>query len=150
MRYQIIEATPAHVLGLRDRLRAGDVEEVTCIGSSPSRALWRSYRASVIRRTMIVDGTVAAVGGCGGSVLVGVGQPWLLTAPEVESLPVSFVREGRAEIGKFLELFPKLENIVLAKYSRACRFLQVLGFQLDEAVATGPHGALFRRFWMER
>jgi hypothetical protein len=148
--YQIIEATPAHVLALRDRLRADDREEITCVGGTPARALWRSYRGSVIRRTFMVDGEIAAIGGCGGSVLAGIGQPWLLTAPEVERVPVAMVREGRAEIRKMLELFPRLENIVAAKYGRACKWLGLLGFELGAPFAVGPQRAMFRQFWMER
>lgn len=148
--YTIIEATPAHLLALRDRLRAEDRAEITCAGWTPRRALWRSYRGSVIRRTVLIDGMVAAIGGCGGSVLAGVGNPWLLTAPEFERLPVAMVREGRAEIAKMLGLFPRLENMVAAEYRRACRFLEVLGFVLEAPVPVGPSAARFRRFWMER
>lgn len=149
-RYEIMEATPAHVMALKERLRDDDRDELQCAGQTSAKALWRSYRASIVRRTVMVDGIVAAVGGCGGSVLAGVGQPWLLTAPQIERIPVSFVREGRDEVQRLLGLFPRLENIVLERYGRACRFLTVLGFQLDEARPMGPRGAMFRRFWMER
>lgn len=148
--YEIIEATPAHIMALKERLRDDDRAELQCAGTTAAKALWRSYRASIVRRTVIVDEVVAAVGGCGGSVLAGIGEPWLLTAPEIERIPVSFVKEGRAEVAKLLGLFPRLENIVVARYARACRFLTVLGFQLDEARPMGPQGAMFRRFWMER
>lgn len=150
MTHFITECRPAHLRAIRDRLRAEDAREVACTGVTAAAALWTSYRASVLRRAVIVDGAVAAVWGCGGSAMGHLGQPWLLTAPEIERIPVTLVREGRREVAAMTAIYPRLENYVAAEYARACRFLELLGFELDAAVPIGLNGALFRRFWMDR
>lgn len=146
----LTECRPAHLRAIRDRLRTDDAREVACTGMTAGAALWSSYRASILLRAAIVDGVVAAVWGCGGSAMGHKGNPWLLTAPEIERVPVAMVREGRREVAAMAAIFPRLENFVAADYSRACRFLELLGFELDAAVPIGLNGALFRRFWMER
>lgn len=150
MSVEIVDTNRYHLLALRGRLRAGDCLEIAATGASQARAIWRSYRASVVSRTGIVDGKVAAVWGCAGPVLGGVGEPWLLTAPEVERVPLRFVRQGREELARMLSLYPVLQNYVAADYKQACRFLEVLGFTLGEPIACGPHMALFRQFTARR
>lgn len=149
LRYRIVEAEPAHLRAIRNRLRTDDLLEITALCQTSPQALWRSYSASTFRRAAIVDGEVAAVWGCAGSSLGLIGVPWLLTAPEVERIPVAMVREARAEVGKMLGLYGFLENIVAARYVRACKFLEVVGFRLDDPMPVAS-GVMFRRFWMER
>jgi hypothetical protein len=148
-RYTIVESTPEHVRLLRGRLRQGDMAELLCMGISAPKALWRSYKESVVRKSVYVDGQLAAMWGCSGSVLGGVGCPWLLTAPEIELIPIAFVKEARAEAQSMLALFPLLENYVVANYVKACRFLEVVGFSLDEPIIA-KNGTPFLRFWMEK
>ncbi len=149
-RYRIVDMKPAHLLEIRNRLRSGDAMEITCLGLGISRALWRSYRSSLISRTAYVDGEIAAVWGCGGSALGGIGEPWLLTSPAIEKIPVSFVREARQEVNAMLGIFPVLQNYVAANYRQACRFLECVGFDLGEAFPAGPARAPFRQFRKER
>ncbi len=148
-RYEIREACPGDVELLQ--LRAEDTAEVTCGGfRSGLEALRASQAASLLAWTMLIDRQPIAMGGCAGSPLGAVGSPWLLTSSQVETLPMSFVREARAKALQLLELFPRLENWVLADYGRACRFLELIGFSLDKPMVMGMAGARFRRFWMVR
>ena len=146
MSFTITTALPLHLSALRSRLRTGDRMELTCMGLTPARALWLSYRASLVRRVALIDGQPIAAWGCAGVALGGVGEPWLLTAPEVERSPVRMVRAARGEVDLMLEIYPTLRNYVAAEYRQACRFLEVLGFQLGEPFALGPKRALFRHF----
>ncbi len=148
-RYEIRPARAADVELIR--LRAEDTAEVTCGGfRSGLEALQASHAASTLAWTMLIDHQPIAMGGCAGSPLGAIGTPWLLTSSQVETLPRAFVREVGAKACQLLELYPRLENWVLADYSRACRFLEILGFSLDEAIPMGLQGAKFRRFWMVR
>jgi hypothetical protein len=126
----------------------GDICEILSEGITPAQALERSYRTSVWSRTLLIDGEIAAVGGCAGTLLSGIGHPWLLTTAAVERIPVGFVREGQRQIAEMLTMFPVLENCVDAKYAQACRFLGVLGFSLGEPFRAAQ--GVFRRFRMER
>lgn len=145
---EIVPATQRHADYLRDRLRMGDLLEVTCLGVSPAEALRASLAGSIFARTGISDGRIAAMWGCGGSPLGGVGEPWLLTTAEVERIPISMVRVARREVGAMLGLFPVLVNFVAADYRQACRFLEVVGFTLGPAFQFS--GAPWREFRMVR
>lgn len=150
MSYYVIEGKPSHLSDLRKNLRAKDRLEMTCLGLSEKFAMRKTFQASIMRKTAIVDGEVGAMWGCGGPLMGGIGEPWLLTADVVERVPIGFVKEGRKAVGDMLEIFPKLENYVADSYQEACKFLFVLGFTLGEPFALGPNKSLFRKFSLER
>lgn len=146
----IVPARPEHVAILAVNLRGGDCLEILSCGISAKRAIWRSYRTSVIVSTGYIDGELAAMFGCGGSMLGAVGTPWLLTTPAVERAPLLFVRNVRAEVGKMLELFPRLTGYVADAYPQAVGMLRMVGFTVGEPVPLGPNRAAFREYTMER
>lgn len=148
--YTITDTTPDHIRLLSGSLRAGDHHEITCAGLSPRKALWRSYRQSIVRRTGIVDGQIAACWGLGGETLSDVGQPWLLTSPAIERIKMSFAKEARKEVRAMLDLYPRLEGYVAASYGQACGFLRFLGFELGNPIEVGPNRELFYMYRMER
>jgi hypothetical protein len=136
---EVIECLPKHLTEMGAFLRAEDVAEVEAMGMSPRKALWTSYRASHFRRSYVVGGKIAAIGGCGGSLLSPIGSPWLLTTPLVEADPVSFAREARRQVRGLLEIHPTLRNYVDARYSKAIGFLELIGFTVggDERQING-------------
>lgn len=142
---EIMEANARHVRALGSRLRAEDALEITSLGESPQSCLWHSWRGSPLRRAVLVDGTLAAMWGVHGDLLGGRGVPWFLTAPEIERVPVAMVRQGRREVACMLDLYPYLENYVMASYRRAVRFVGLLGFELG--AETPIRGVPFLPFW---
>lgn len=150
MKLDIIPTTQAHLDEIGARLRRGDVLEITCLGIDVIGALQRSLTGSVFSRTALLDGRPAAAWGCGGSILGGVGEPWLMTTPESARNPVRFVRVAQREMGAMLALFPVLANYVAADYRQAVDFLQFVGFRLGPVIAMGPQGSPYREFRMER
>ena len=145
---QIVQTMPAHLDYVRDHLRAGDLCEIACLGGTPAEALRASYAGSIYARTGISNGRIAAVWGCGGSPLGGVGEPWLLTTPEVERIPLRFVKIARDEVGQMLGLFPVLSNYVSVQNRQACKMLEVIGFRLGDPVRIGA--GQWHEFRMER
>jgi hypothetical protein len=131
-------------------LRHEDMAEITGFGLDPKLALRTSYRHAILRKTAFVDGEIAAMWGLGGAMLSDAGNPWLMTTPIVERVPVTFLKVGREQLGEMLLQRPFLFNFVQASYARACRFLEVLGFILDPAQPMGPNNIAFRRFWIAR
>lgn len=150
MTVTILSAEPAHILALAALMRAADVAELEAAGLTAQRGAWRSYRRSMITRVALVDGEVAAAWGLGGAPLGTVGEPWLLTTPAVERAPVTFVREARCEVAAMLEMFPELRGRVDARYHRAIRLLELLGFAVGQARPFGAKGAMFREYRMAR
>jgi hypothetical protein len=148
--YVIRDAEIADVYQLARNLRDGDRLEVASLGVTPAVGLRKSFRNALLRRTALIDGEIAAMWGLGGTAMGHTGWPWLMTAPVIETLPVSFLREARREAGRMLATHRVLRGWVAADYTMACRFLQVLGFTLGAVEPFGPLKAKFRQFTMER
>lgn len=100
-------------------------------------------------RSVLYNGRVIAMWGMCGVYVSDEGQPWLVTAPEVERLPFAVLREAKKGVAEMLDLKPFLWNYVAADYAQAVKMLEILGFTLDPSV-TLPTGVDFRRFWMRR
>lgn len=144
---QIIPSTAAHVSMLGHSLREADANEVMSLGLLPHRALWQSFRNSLVRKTIFVDGLIAGIGGLGGTPMGNVGRPWLLTGPQAELVsPIVYTRLFKSHVKEMLMMFPILENFVAADYHKAVRLLEVCGFRIYDAVPLGENGALFRKF----
>lgn len=150
-RIEIVETTAAHVRELGKHLRAEDAAEITCFDKLPHRALWRGFKNSVLTRTALVDGEVAAIWGIGGNPLGDTGNPWLMTSKACERVsPLRFVRIYQVEVIRMLAIFPFLVNFVADSYTKSIRVLENVGFKIDEPKPLGPNGTMFRRFTMKR
>jgi hypothetical protein len=109
------------------------------------------FRDALIRKTILVDGEVAAMFGLAGDGLGDTGEPWLLTSPAAERLaPFRYLRCGQTAVAEMLRAKPVLHNYVMASYTRAVRFVLLLGFTLGEPEPMGPNRVLFRKFEMRR
>lgn len=128
------------------KLRDADRAEVVAMGCDPSRILRSNFRGAFLRTTAFVDGEIAAMWGLYGSALSDVGYPYLLTANAVERVPIAVVKEGIKAVDQMLSVRRRLEGRVAASYDKACRLLECLGFELDDAKPFGPQDVLFRRF----
>lgn len=142
-------ATKKHMKELQQNLRPADRMEVIGMGGDLDEVMRVTWADSLMTKVAIVDGKVAAVWGVGGTALGGVGRPWMLTTPVFETVKFTAVRKASRELGKWLMIFHRLENYVDATYRGACRFLEVLGFRLEEPTRISS-GMMVRRFWMER
>lgn len=139
-------ATIAHVYDLARNLREEDRAELGDM--DPRAAVRKCWRMSVIRRTALVDGEVAAMWGMAGPILASVGEIWLLTTPAIERAPVAFIRGAKSEIERMLAVRDKLTGVVCPTYRRATRFLEVLGFTIGQGVARADGTPPLSRFEM--
>lgn len=146
--YIIVDSEKKHALMLRKALRTGDRAEIDAAGVSDARAVWRSFSASVLCRTAFVDGEIAAMWGLGGTLMSDRGSPWLLTTSAVEKVPFAVVREAKKHALEMLTVRPYLANYVHARYTKAVRLLELIGFELSEPFPFGPKGEPFRKFEM--
>lgn len=150
-RLRVVPAHISHVYVLAANLRTGDAAEIEAVGLAAKPTIRTSFRHAVLCRTALIDNEVAAMWGLGGTLLSGVGAPWLLTTPVVERVsPLTFVRVGAREMAAMLRVRRRLENQVHASYARAIGVLRLWGFTLDEPKPLGPKNELFCRFWRER
>lgn len=148
MTIEIVNSLPEHIWPLCANMRDADKAEVQKLGLSPRLAVRSSFRNSMMCRTVLVDGEVAAMYGVVGTPMGLVGRPWMLSAKASElkgALPFAFLY--RQEIKNMLKMFPMLENWVDAAYTESVRLLQLVGFKLDDAEPLGANKAMFRRFY---
>ena len=150
MQVEIVPTLPEHIAELRHALRDADLAELAAFGISPNKSLWFGYKNSLIKRTALVDGKVAAIWGCGGAPLAGKGTPWLLTSNVCELVSsITFAKIYKKEVQMMLKIFPKLENIVDSNYCKSIRMLKIIGFNIGDPAPSGNRGAMFRAFSME-
>lgn len=142
---QIVVSNLHHVVELSKTMNQADRDEITSLGMSPKKALFYSYKYSLLRRTALVDGGVAAMWGVFGVPMGVTGQPYLLTSPLVKNLEVKeFVRIYKNEVQQMKKLFPVLENYVDASYQGAVRMLKIAGFSLESVTLNGKSFYKFR------
>ena len=149
-RVDVVETVPAHLPLIERAMRAGDRAEAVAMGLDPGQALRQSLNGSIFCHTAFVDDEPAAVFGLAGALVGDTGHPWLATTPAIEKIPKTFLRCARIEVGYMLDAKPLLVNWVDARYYRAQRLLEAIGFILFAPEPIGPQGQMFRRFEMAR
>lgn len=138
------------VYALAANLREGDRDEVEGLGLDVRVGIRNSFRHAILRKTYLVDGEIAAMSGLCGSMLGDIGEPYLMTGPAAERMPVAFLKHAKAAVAEMMQHKLRLEGHVAANYTKACRLLEVLGFTLGEPLPVGPKAALFRKYTMMR
>lgn len=138
-------ATPEDCRHVAATLRLGDARECEMFGVSALQAMETAMHVSIIGECILVDGEPAAVFGLHApDILAGVGHPWLLTGDVIERRRIGYARTMRALVQRALDITPRLENVVDARYGRAVALLEWLGFSVEEP-ACG-----LRLFWKEK
>ncbi len=148
--YEIIPATARHLTMIARRIRADDQSEIIAGGEIPRHLIFSLWQQSIISRAGFVDGDIAAVWGCAGTLMSPVGHMWLVTAPAIERVPVAFAKEARAMLREMLEVKHTLYSGCIEGYEKSLRLWSMLGFKIGEAVPIPPNGAMFRLLTMER
>lgn len=140
----IVETTPIHIALMAESMDAKLATTALKLGMSPKKALWVSYRQSIISMTALIDGRVAAMWGIAGTIFSDVGRPWLILSPEVEDHPFRVCFRYRKELNKFQNMFPCLEEYVESSNKKAIRLLELMGFKVSKnEIPLGD--AVFRR-----
>jgi len=142
---EIMPCSLAHIRALALNLREGDRMEATASGRPCRHLLHALWRNSSIRKAATVDGQIAAAWGCCGSMMDTVGEPWLLTTPAVEKVPVSVLKIAKYELAEMAKGRNSLVSSVATEYKIAVRFVEKLGFLVggDEHLI-GPNAVSFR------
>jgi hypothetical protein len=144
---EIIESRPEHVHLLGLLMNSEERAEAEAMGFDPHKLLWRTYRNSLIRKTVFVDGKIAAMFGCAGIMMGLVGQPYLITSSAAREVsPIVFSRIYRKEVREMLKLFPSLENLVDSRYTRSVKMLRFAGFAIEEPKKLFSMEVLFHKY----
>lgn len=124
-----------HAESLAPRLRPFDVIECRMNGFAPLAGLLAGLDAEAWT-AVDQDGAVVAMFGCRPADDVpGYAVPWMLAAPEIEQHGRALLREGRARVAGWLERYERLVNGVHPDNVRTIRWLERIGFVVDEPQA---------------
>lgn len=144
---ELVRPNAGQVRAVAGALRESDRAELGALhaGLEPGAALAACVGASARAWAMLQDGrAVALTGVCLNAD--GSGAPWLAGTGAVKDNPAAFMRASRRAVAGYREMFPRLENYVLASAKENVRYVRALGFKLGELRDIG--GGRFYRFYM--
>lgn len=149
MRVEIVEASLAHMRAVAGRLRVEERLETVAAREVPRHLMLRLWGDATYRRAGLVEGEVAAVWGCGGTLGSSAADVWLFTTPVIDKIPLRFVREARGQIAEMLKTRHTIYSACLETCERSLRLWQMLGFEAQDAVDVGG-GQRFRALVLNR
>lgn len=128
----IEETTPKHLHLMAEAMTDDSADVAKKLGLSPKKALWHSYRKSIICKTAFIDGKIAAIWGIYGILFTDTGCPWLIMTPETQEYPFRVAFRYRKEIDKMQAMFPILEEYVPIENQKSIRMLELMGFKINK------------------
>jgi len=143
--------TREDVLCLAATMRDEDQAEVLAAsGHTPLQAVEESLAVSTRAVAIHLGGKVACLAGVaprevGNTLLTSetVGVVWLLTSAVVDKRPRAFFALSRQFLASFQHDFSLLVQFVDARYLKALRYLNALGFEIHPAQPYGVEGLPF-------
>ena len=150
MKIEIVTAEYEHIPVIADNIRDADRQEMYdyCL-LNPTEALERSWSGAKMAWTGLIDDVpVCMFGVSAGTLLTGIGLPWLITAKGIEQHSVVFLRRCKPVVMTMARSFDRLENYVSAQNILAITWLKWLGFKFGQEEEMGLFKKPFIRFWM--
>jgi hypothetical protein len=126
--YSVVAASPRHIKPMAAQLRAAACITLQDFGYEPRAALHRAFIASRYCRTALMDGKPVAMWGAKGTLLGEEALVWLVLSDEVTKMPVSVVKEARAELAVIMDDHKEVAITVLPNDEAAIRFAVAMGF----------------------
>jgi hypothetical protein len=132
-------------------MRAADRAECEAYGFTDWQAM---VRASAEESTLLWsaydgEGLVSVFGVAPADGMDGYGAPWMLSTDRFDRHHRALVKTVPPYLAQMRSLFPRLLNWVYAENVVAVRWLQRIGFHVDQPQPFGLKGALFHRFYWE-
>ena len=140
---EFVEAGYEDARYIGENLRQADAEEVAALGADPRLSVLTSLRDSDLAWTAKINGIPVMMFGAGGGVFSEKGFVWALGTDECTKHPREMLVFGREKLREMLNVYPVLENYCDARYKKALRWLEKIGFQVSAPVKWGINGELF-------
>lgn len=140
----ITDTVPLHLRLMADAMSGDSMKVAENMGFTPLKALWNSYRNSLICRTAFIEGRIAAIWGLSGTIFGNIGQPWLILTPETQEYPMRVAFRYRKELKNMLQMFNILEEFVPVENNSSIRMLELMGFKVDKNIITVKDGKFHR------
>lgn len=133
----IVNTEPQHIRMMAGCMHQRIADTALRLGIAPHKALWRSYKESIICLTAFINGEIAAIWGIGGTLFGEIGHPWLVLSPEADDYPMRVAFIYKKELQKMAKMFPVLEDFVDESHEKAVRMLELMGFKMTERITVG-------------
>jgi hypothetical protein len=143
---EITRATLRDAEELGATMRDADAEEIRLIGGfTPYEAVALSIQASRGKAwSAWHKGRLVAVFGVADvSLLGGVGQPWALTSRVVDRIPKEYVLTSKRFLSVLRKQYSLLVTTIDARYGKALRWAEALGFTVHPFTPYGAAGIHF-------
>ena len=139
-----------HIRHIVENVREADrIELWAAACMTPGDVLLESLRRAEEAYTGLVDDIpVCMFGVMNGAPMSGVGIPWMVGTKHLDKYAVLFLRRCGPVVEAMADHYKVLRNYVDARNTRAIRWLQWLGFEIQEAVPYGPFHLPFHPFEM--
>lgn len=142
----VVPTLLSHIVELSETMREEDRLEIWHLARvSPREGLLSSFMLSASCKTVLSDGQVVAIFGCGRAGEVGV--PWMLASPLLVTIKKTFLRECRKFLEEMSEGCKVLRNYAWSKNTVHIRWLQWLGFKMMPGVPMGPDQEVYIPFF---
>lgn len=152
MEVKFIKPTQELIEAIAADMRQADADEVWASNHhTPIESLMRSWKVS--NRSVIVtvnDEPCVMLGLVIHDILSGTGSPWLLGTENALKYKRHFLTEVPAVIDEMLAICPSLFNYVHTENKVSMKWLEWIGFTIDEPLPYGCDNALFHKFTLER
>lgn len=122
-----------------------DVLECKAAYHTPWQGLRNAVDLSTLVWTGVLDGKPEAMFGLVANVPAGVGNPWFLGSTRARSVQREFLTTAPRIISLMRALTPKMTGVVAVENVAAVRWLQKLGFVVEDGDLTS-NGVVLRRF----
>lgn len=127
----VVEAERAHCRLLASAMDEAGREMIRKYwGIEPAEGLERSFEASSLCWTILVEGKPAGMFGCSGDE-GGTGYAWLTTAPDVAKVRLRFIRRSRQYIDRMLQRHGVLASWAHEENKSLLAWLQWSGFHVE-------------------
>ena len=148
-KYEIVEATEAHLEEAAANLRQADRDELwASFHLTPLEAIKTAQSETTF--ASLADGKVLCIYGTWRPAATSLkGVPWMLSTNELPKHYRYFARGSKGYINYLKEHFLRLENYVDARNKLAVRWLGWLGFTVEPPTLFGAEQLPFHRFHME-
>lgn len=143
-RFEVVEAKAHHVGQVVHNLRAQHSDNMKILGIGAHRALREAYEISSFRRSWMIDGRVAAIGGVTGPLLCTTGIVWLAFTQAATRFPVQIIKEARRQLAEIMAIKTEVDSAIVVGDEAAWRFASFLGFDLKLPDAAGNWVTLHR------
>ena len=127
----IRKPTLCEVLDFHHYLREEDLREIRDVGGmTPQQSLVESWQVSKDNCFVAEhkDNGWICIWGCGPSETIGVGYPWLMATPEIENIPMTFLRESKRWLEDVHKVYPIMTNVADERNGVHLKWLKWLGF----------------------